>query len=148
VAEQAVAAEQITKAALDLARQLSSLNRGVAEQASGAAELTDAVDAMRVQADQAARATAEQARTVREMSKATHETSRDIRLVSDANLSQSASAARVSAQLADIRRITERNADGVRRTKGGTVELLKKTDDLTGFISLSENGHGPSRRAR
>ncbi len=50
-------------------------------------------------------------------------------------------AARLATQLADIRRITERNAEGVRQTRGGTADLLKQAEALTGHHGRRAERH-------
>ncbi len=102
------------------------------EQTSTAKELTTGVDGIRVQSEQAARAASEQARTMKEMAKAAELSAREIRSVAKANQQHSKSAAKVAAQLADIRRITQRNADGVSRTRGGTADLIEQARTLVG----------------
>ena len=136
VAEQAVAAEQITKAARRCWHGRSAaVTRG--DGRAGARRRrrsTAAVDSMRVQAEQAARAAAEQARTMREMTKAA---TRRARHQADHPRQPRAvgggRAGRV-AQLADIRRITERNAEGVKQTRGGTADLLRQAEALAGIM--------------
>ena len=103
---------------------------------------------MRVQADQAARATTEQARTMREMTSASAATTRDIKLISEANRSQSVAAARLVTQLADIRRITERNAEGVRQTRGGTADLMRQAETLAGIMGGVAGPAAPNGRGR
>ena len=60
---------------------------------------------------------------------------------------QSKAATRLVGQVADIRRITQRNAEGVGKTRGSTVDLLKQAQELTGMMA---NGKARSngRRAR
>jgi hypothetical protein len=143
-----VAAEEITRASLDLSRQLAFVNRALSEQAQAAVSIAGAVDSMRVQADQAARATAEQSRTIKEMSTATNASARDIKLITTANRSQSAAAAHVVDQFAAIRRITERNAEGVRHTRGGNGDLTKQPQVLAGIAAnapVRKSGNGRSR---
>jgi hypothetical protein len=50
--------------------------------------------------------------------------------------------------MAEIRRITERNSDGVRRTRIGTADLQKMADSLAGNVRASSNGNGTPRRNR
>jgi len=135
VQEQAVAADQISKAANHLTRQIAAVDRAVGEQAQAAKELSTGVDGMRVQSDQAARAASEQARTMKEIAKAAELSSREIRAVAGGNKQQSKGAAKLVAQLADIRRVTQRNADGVGKTRGSTVDLLKQAQALTGLMN-------------
>jgi PAS domain-containing protein len=147
VAEQGGAAEQIAAATTELMRQITSVSRAMTEQAASASQMVTAVDSTRVQAEQLARAAAEQARTVKEMSRSTDGTARDIKSIIDANRQHSSATARVVAQLGDVRRVTERNLEGVRKTRGGTVDLLKQAETLTGIMDeaisakTTPNGH-------
>jgi len=77
-------------------------------------------------------------------------TARDIKAITHANRTQSSGAARLVTQLAEIRRITDRNAEGVRKTRGSTADLLKQAETLTGLMDSalakrSTNGNGRVR---
>jgi methyl-accepting chemotaxis protein len=72
---------------------------------------------------------------MKEMAKASELSSREIRSVANANQQHSKSTAKVTAQLADIRRITQRNAEGVSKTRGGTAELIEQARTLSGLMS-------------
>jgi hypothetical protein len=88
---------------------------------------------------------------MKDMTVAATSTARDIKHITHANRAQATTAAQLQSQLADIRRITERNAEGVKRTRGGTADLLKQADALSGvmadaFPQASRNGaHGRGR---
>ena len=71
---------------------------------------------------------------MKEMAKAADSSAREIRSVAKGNQQHSKGAAKLVAQLADIRRITERNAEGVGRTRGGTADLMKQARALTGLM--------------
>jgi methyl-accepting chemotaxis protein len=134
----------------DLTRQVASVSKAMTEQATAATQITSATESMKVQSEQAARATAEQTRTMKEMTKSVTATARDIKTITQANKNQSNAAARLVPQLSEIRRITERNAEGVRRTRGGTADLLKQAETLTGLMdsaiaAKSTNGRGRAR---
>jgi methyl-accepting chemotaxis protein len=116
------------------------------EQAAAATQISASVNSMRTQSEQAARATSEQTRTMREMSSGSAAIARDIKLITQANRAQSSTAAQVVSQVADVRRITERNVEGVKQARGGTAALLKQAEALTGimgdaFPRAARNGH-------
>jgi hypothetical protein len=85
---------------------------------------------------------------MKEMSKATDSTARDLRLITSANQAQSSAAARLSSLLADIRRVTERNAEGVTQTRGGTVALLNQAKALVDVMGSSAGRRLPNGRTR
>ena len=106
-------------------------------------ELASGVEGVRAQSDQAARAAKEQARTMTEISKASELTAREIRSIVSANKQQSAGAKRLVSQLSDVRLITQRNAEGVGRTRGDTADLLKQAEALSGLMAQARpNGRG------
>jgi methyl-accepting chemotaxis protein len=122
------------------------------EQPTPPGQVTHATGAMKVQSDEAARAAAEQTRTMKEMARTVAVTAKEIKSITQANRTHSAGATRLVSQLADIRRITERNADAVRQTRGGTADLLKHAEMLTGLVdsatptpSRSANDRGRAR---
>jgi len=85
-----------------------------------------------------------------EMAKAAASTAKETKTLTEANKRHSVGAAQLVSQLADIRRITERNADGMRQTRGGTADLLKQAELLTGLVdsvtvSKGTNGRGRAR---
>ena len=63
-------------------------------------------------------------------------------------------AGRLLDQLRDIRQITDRNARDVKETKGGTSDLLRHAEELTGMIESTAarrnraNGHSGSNGKR
>ena len=60
-----------------------------------------------------------------------------------------AAAARLVTQLDDIRVITDRNAAGVKQTRGGTVDLLRQAETLTGIMDGAAGSTGGANgRAR
>jgi methyl-accepting chemotaxis protein len=109
------------------------------------------MDSARAQGQQTAKATAEQAKTMRDMTTAAHATARDLQLITRANREQSAAAGRVVAQLDEIRRIADRNAVGVKQTRGSTADLLRQAEALTGIVgeaATSPAGGNSRSRAR
>src|SRR6185295_1342557 len=85
--------------------------------------------------DQTARAVKDQARTLIEMTTASQNTSRQIKAISRSNQEQSIVAGSLLTTLAEIRRITERNASGVRNARGGTDGLVRRADRLAALVA-------------
>jgi methyl-accepting chemotaxis protein len=100
-----------------------------------ATQMSAAIDAVRLQGDQTAKAAAEQSRTMRDMAAAAQTTARDIQVMTQANREQSVTAASLLTQLDDIRRITDRNTAGVKQARGGTADLLRQAETLSGIMS-------------
>ena len=75
---------------------------------------------------------------MKEMAKAADQSAREIRTVAKGNQQHSKGTAKVVAQLADIRRITQRNAEGVSRTRGGTADLIDQARSLTSLMNNVE----------
>ena len=61
-------------------------------------------------------------------------------LITKANKQHSSRAGRVLTQLKDVRAITERNARSARDTQGGTGDLLRHAEALTGALTPHKNG--------
>jgi methyl-accepting chemotaxis protein len=119
------------------------MTRSANEQAAAMKELTTGIDGVRAQSDQAARAAKEQARTMHEIAKSSDRTAKDIRAIAAGNKQQSAGARQLIGQLGEVRRITERNAEGVGRTRGDTADLLKQAEALSGLMTQAgPNGRG------
>jgi methyl-accepting chemotaxis protein len=126
-----------------LTRQVGVVTRATNEQAGAMKELTAGIDGVRAQSDQAARAAKEQARTMNEIAKTSERTAKEIRGVASANKQQSGVAKRVVAQVGEVRRITERNAEGVGKTRGDTTDLLRQAEALTALMAhAGGNGRG------
>jgi methyl-accepting chemotaxis protein len=120
----------------------------MADQSTTATQITAATESIKGQSEQAARATAEQTRTMKEMARSATSTAKDIKSIMQANKAHGAGAARLVSQIADVRRITERNADGVRQTRGGTADLLKQAELLTGLVDSVTGAKGTNGRGR
>src|SRR4029434_2044617 len=117
----------------------------MAEQASAAEQITTASESMRKQSDQVAKATAERSRAVNDMNSAGKDVSKQIGLVSRANRDHVAGSGRVLEALAEIRSITERNAQGVKQTLRGTDNLAKLAQTFNAIVeNVAVNG-GTSR---
>jgi len=102
----------------------------MAEQSTAAMQVTSAVESMRKQSEQAARALSEQSRALKALTGASQNTSKQIKLISRANVEHSTSAERTLSLLKDARTIAERNARGVKETRGGTTDLLRQAESL------------------
>ena len=146
--EQAVAAEQITKAAAHLTRQIATVSRAMSEQTAAAKELTTGVDGIRVQSDQAARAATEQARTMKEMAKAADLSAREIRTrrhrqqatVEERRASSSRSSPTSGASPSAM-------PTGVSRTRGGTADLIEagaSADRVDERVERADRSNGRS----
>jgi methyl-accepting chemotaxis protein len=141
MSEQAAAGEQISRSAEELRRMIGGVTKAMAEQATAMEEIATASESMRVQADQTARAVKEQARTMKEMTTASQNTSKQIKLISHANKEHSIVSGSLLAALGEIRQVNERNASGVKKTRGGTDDLVRRAGALTALV-------GPSSRRR
>jgi methyl-accepting chemotaxis protein len=148
VGEQAVATEQITKSAVALSRQIGNISRAMTEQTTAAKELTAGVSGVRTQSDQAAKAAAEQARTMKEIAKAADQTSRDIRTIAKGNQQHSRGMTKLIAQIAEIRRITQRNMEGVGRTRTGTADLIDQARALALQVNAPNGKSSNGRNGR
>ena len=110
-----------------------------------AKELTQGVTGVKAQSEQAAKAAAEQARTMKEIAKSADQSSRDIRTVATGNQQHSKGMSKRVGQLSEIRRITQRNAEGVGRTRTGTAELIDQARALAMQVN-APNGKSPNGR--
>jgi methyl-accepting chemotaxis protein len=147
MAEQATAGEQISRAAEDLRRNISGVTKAMAEQATAMQQISTASESMRVQADQAARAVKEQARTMREMAGAAESTAKQIKLITNANREHSTVSSSLVESLAEIRRIAERNASGVKQARGGTDDLVRRADAFASLVKAPTRRRGTNGRA-
>ena len=102
---------------------------------------------MRVQSEQAARAVKEQARTMREMISSAQSTAKQIKLITKANAEHSVVSSSLLHSVSEIRQITDRNASGVKETRGGTDDLLRRAQALTALVErpahVRPNGRAP-----
>ena len=71
--------------------------------------------------------------------KSAEQSAREIRLVATGSREHSKVASRLLNQLVDVRRITQRNVEGVGRTRGGTADLLKQAQTLTGLMNTAKS---------
>jgi methyl-accepting chemotaxis protein len=104
---------------------------------------------MRTHADQTDRALKEQARTLKEMSGEAQNTVSQMRSITAANKEHSRVAEALQGSLNEIRGITERNASGVKRTRNGTDDLLRRAAALTALSSQPSTRQGkPTRQGK
>jgi methyl-accepting chemotaxis protein len=127
---------------------LGGVTKAMAEQATAMGQIATASESMRVQADQTARAVREQGRTMKDMTAAAQNTSKQIKLITTANKEHSTVSGSLLTSLEEIRHITERNASGVRRTRGGTDDLLRRAGALTALVSRPSQRRGNARPHR
>jgi methyl-accepting chemotaxis protein len=146
MAEQATAGEQISRSAEDLRRNISGVTKAMAEQATAMQQISTASESMRVQADQASRALKEQTRTMREMTNATESTAKQIKLITNANREHSTVSAALVETLGEVRRIAERNASGVKQTRGGTDDLVRRADAFVSRVQAPPRRRGTNGR--
>jgi len=122
----------------------------MSEQKQAATEITKAVDDTRKQSNQLARAIVEQARTIKEMTTASQNISKQIGLINRANREHSKTAASTLERLHSVRNVTAQNSEGARKTLRGTRTLMDTVEALVADMDdLGENGNGiQSRRKR
>ena len=82
---------------------------------------------------------------MKDISEATGNTATQVRAITRANREHSQVAAALVDDLAAIRSVTDRSADGVRQTRTTTAELLKHAEGLT---TLSRRGGTNGRSPR
>ena len=82
---------------------------------------------------------------MKEMHGSAQNTGHQIRLITNANREHSTVSASIISALGDIRRVTERNADGVWRTRGGAKDLLKRAAALTARAAAPSARQGKRR---
>jgi methyl-accepting chemotaxis protein len=138
--EHAVAVDQITKGAESLSRLIGNVTRAMRDQTTSTNEIARAVASMKKEADQNARGLDEQTRAMRDVLGGIQNISKQLDLITRANKQHSARAGRVLAQLKDVRSISERNARSARDTHGGTGDLLRHAEALTGALTSQSNG--------
>jgi methyl-accepting chemotaxis protein len=140
MSEQATAGEQISRSADELRRNVGSVTKAMAEQATAMAQIASASESMRIQAEQSSRGVKEQARTLREMTAAAQNTTKQIKLITSANKEHSTVSGSLLTVLGEVRQMAERNASSVKRTRGGTDDLVRRASQLTELVD------SPSRR--
>ena len=134
ITEQSTGAEQVAKEALRAEKLVTGVARAMAEQSTGAAQITGAVEGMRLQAEQMAKATAEQNKAVGDMNTAANNVAKQSKLITRANREHSGVAEALLGQVAEVRRIADRNAAGVKETRGTTSRLRDQAKALTSIV--------------
>ena len=89
---------------------------------------------MRQESGQAAKALTEQSRAIGETAAAAGSMSRQIKQITRANREHSGVAEALLAQVAEVRRIADRNAAGVKETRGTTTSLRDQAKALTSIV--------------
>ena len=72
---------------------------------------------------------------MRDMISAAQNTAKQIKLITKANIDHSTVSSSLLRSVGEIRQITDRNAEGVKQTRGGTADLLRRAQAL---IALTE----------
>jgi methyl-accepting chemotaxis protein len=134
VAEQATAGEEISRSAVGLRTMIGAVTRAMVEQSKAMSEIAGASESMRTQAEQTLRAVKEQARTMKDMTGAAHNTLKQVKLITHANREHSTVSASLLTSLGEVRQITDRNASGVKRTRGGTDDLVRRANALVALV--------------
>jgi methyl-accepting chemotaxis protein len=109
-------------------------------------DITAAADGMRAQSEQTARALVDLAKTLRGMITDAQNTAKQIKLITKANLEHSTAASSLLTAVSDIRAITDRNATGVKQTRGGTDDLLRRAQALSALVEGRRNGRNANGR--
>jgi methyl-accepting chemotaxis protein len=150
LSEQAVAGDQVSKEAVQLARQVGEINKAMSEQAKASSEIATATQSMRLQSDQVTKAMREQSRTAHEMSVGVANVSKEALRITNTNRNHLELADRVRGAVTDLREITTRNADGVKATLTSTSGLADRARELGEIMDgmVGGNGKAKSRRAR
>jgi methyl-accepting chemotaxis protein len=117
------------------------------EQSTAVTEISTASASMRQQSDQAAKALGEQTRAMRDVVAAATNTSKQIKLIHRANREHSTVAGGLLQQVADVRRIAERNAAGMTRTRGSLDELEAQARALGAAVAGVAVSGAPGARA-
>jgi methyl-accepting chemotaxis protein len=92
----------------------------MAEQAAATKQVADGVESLKVQATQTARAMTEQSRTIKDLTATTGNVASQIKLITRANLSHSASAESTLQGVAELRRlVTESDSNAGELTRDG-----------------------------
>jgi methyl-accepting chemotaxis protein len=81
---------------------------------------------------------------VKEIAGAAHGTAKQIKAITHANKEHSAGSTRLLGKLRAIRTVAERNALGVKETRGGTGDLLRHAEALTDAVQRTR----PDRNGR
>ena len=92
---------------------------------------------MRRQADEAAKATGEQTKVTKAMAEGARNNAKQMALITKANREHASASDMIQAKLNDIRRISDRNREGVRETRKAVsrlLELASAVEDMSRFL--------------
>jgi methyl-accepting chemotaxis protein len=78
---------------------------------------------------------------MKDMTTAAATTARQIKGITNANREHSQVATTVLQDLSELRRVTDRNAAGVRQTRANTAELLRSAEALAAAVDGSKKPH-------
>ena len=83
---------------------------------------------------------------MRERISSAHSTAKQIKLITKANVEHSTTSEGLVRSVGEIRQITDRNANGVKETRGGTEDVLRRAQALLAL--MDRQGHTrPNGRA-
>src|SRR5262249_19745690 len=145
LSEQAVAGEQVSREAVQLAQQISEISKAMAEQSKASSEITVATQSMRLQSDQVSKAMREQARTAHEMSVGVANVSKEAVRITNTNRNHLETADNIRGAVLELRQITTRNADGVKATLRSTSGLADRARQLGEIMDGMIGGNGTSK---
>ena len=137
LAEQTTTSEEIAKTAVGLHTMIAATAQTISSQAANISQISAAADGMSAQAEQVLRGAADQARAMRGMTADVQNAAKQIKLITTANIEHSTTAAVLLASIAEIRQITDRNAAGVKQTRGGTDDLRRRAQALAALVERS-----------
>jgi methyl-accepting chemotaxis protein len=148
LSEQATAADQVSRSSELFTRQAAHATRAMSEQATQATQIAASIRRMRQEAQETSKALAEQNRTMKGMTTATANTSAQIALISQANRERSEACAGLAGRMKEIRNIAERNAAGVKATRGSTGQLVSRAKSLRTLVARASARPGGDRPPR
>jgi len=148
LSEQVVAGDQVSREAVQLAKQINEIGRAMREQAKASAEITEATQNMRLQSDQVTKAMREQSRTSHEMTVAVANVSKDALRITNANRDHLDAADRIRSDVNELRQITNRNVDGVKATLTSTSGLADRARQLGDIMDGMIGGNGAEKPKR
>jgi methyl-accepting chemotaxis protein len=117
-----------------LNRSIADVGHAMSEQVTATTQISQSVEGIRKQSGQVSQAMLEQARATKEAAQAAENVARQIRLITAANNQHAAAAEGILKSIAEVRAITDRNAQSVE-------------DARTLAETLRQNGTNRSARA-
>jgi methyl-accepting chemotaxis protein len=144
--EQAAGSEQILRSAEGLRRAVAGVTTALGEQTTALDQIAAATENVRRQTEQTGLALKEQTGAMKEITGVVQGTASRIASITRANRDHSTGARTLVAQLGDIRQITERNATGVRQTRSGTDDLVRRAQAFRATVKPSRARNGRAGR--